>query len=159
MQHIGAKKVIYQELDALIEACRQALPPDHISRDNQQFEVGVFNGKYVTPVPEGYFAHLEHIRGESKKMKVIENAREAVANGMADAEELQIATNGAEVTQDGKVVPSGPHHQDNMPIANGFHNSTEPNSKRKRTPEDDERAPRHCQDIAIHNQHDFEADD
>ena len=92
-------------------------------------------------------------------MKVIENAREAVANGSADTEELQIATNGAEVTLDGEIIPSGPYQLDSMPMVDGVHNSTELNGKRKRSPDDDERAPRHCQDIAIHNQHDFEADD
>ena len=34
-------------------------------------------------MPEGYFVHLEKIRGESKKMKVITIAQEAVANGSA----------------------------------------------------------------------------
>ena len=55
------------------------------------------NGQYVTPVPDGYFVHLERVRGENKKMKMIENARGAVANGSADPEEIRMATNGAEV--------------------------------------------------------------
>lgn len=38
---------------------------------------------------------------------MIENARTAVANGSADPEETKMATNGAEVKDDGNVVASG----------------------------------------------------
>ena len=151
--HIGAEKVIYQELDDLIEACRHAAPPE-LGREKQEFEVGVFNGNYVTPVPDGYFAHLERIRGESKKMKVIESAREAVAKGSADMEELQIATNGAEVTHDGQIVPSTGSDYDDTPMVNGDH-SPVTGIKRRRTMDED-RPPRNRQDISIHNQTDFE---
>ena len=39
----------------------------------------------------------------SKKMKVIESAREAVARGSAG--EFQIAASGTDITKDGRVVP------------------------------------------------------
>lgn len=48
-----------------------------------EFEVGVFNGKYVTPVSPGYFKHLEDIRGENSRKKRHEAAITAVVGGMA----------------------------------------------------------------------------
>lgn len=42
--HVGAEKVIFQELDDLIDACRQAAPSNHTAKETQEFEVGVFNG-------------------------------------------------------------------------------------------------------------------
>ncbi|KAL9628612.1 MAG: hypothetical protein Q9164_007205, partial [Protoblastenia rupestris] len=155
--HIGAEKVIFQELDDLIDACRQAAPSDHTARETQDFEVGVFSGQYVTPVPDGYFVHLERVRGESKKIKMIENARSAVANSSAGPEEIKMATNGAEVKDDGSVVASGPLHAGNMPVVNGNH-SPLPNAKRKRTLEETEK-PKRTMDISMHNQDDFEVED
>jgi amidophosphoribosyltransferase len=32
----------------------------------KDFEVGLFNGKYITEVPEGYFEHLRQLRGKKK---------------------------------------------------------------------------------------------
>ena len=48
----------------------------------------------LTPVFEGYFEHIGKVRGETRKMKVMENAREAVANGLAGQAEIRIATIG-----------------------------------------------------------------
>lgn len=76
------------------------------ARLDQKFEVGVFNGQYVTPVDPGYFEHLEKVRGETRKMKIMENAREAVANGSAGHVEFAIATGGVKVNGGGEVVPS-----------------------------------------------------
>ena len=105
--HIGAEKVIFQELDDLIDACRQATSSNHTARETQDFDVGVFNGQYITPVPDGYFVHLKRVRDENKKMKMIENARDAVANGSTDPKEIRMAINGAEVKDDGSFVASG----------------------------------------------------
>ena len=146
--HIGAKKVIFQELPDLIDACRQAAPTEHVARETQEFEVGVFNGQYVTPVPDGYFMHLEHIRGESKRMKVIKSAREAVAKGSAGLEEFQIAANGAEVTEDGTIIPSSSAFDDASTINGG--DSPIRSISRKRTM-DEEIKPRQSQDVAINN--------
>lgn len=33
------------------------------------FEVGVFNGKYVTPVDDAYIARLEQVRRQSRKLE------------------------------------------------------------------------------------------
>ncbi|KAL7621312.1 amidophosphoribosyltransferase [Parahypoxylon ruwenzoriense] len=60
---IDAEEVIYQDLDDLKAACAELAPPNGPT----QFEVGVFCGKYVTPVPEGYFEHLNQVRGTKRK--------------------------------------------------------------------------------------------
>lgn len=125
-------------------------------RENQAFEVGVFNGKYVTPVPEGYFEHLERVRGETKKMKVMESAREAVANGYAGTEEIQMATNGVEVDRDGKVVPASSPPPHGSPMVDGGHTR---NGKRKFSGEGPEVSPKNRMDIGLHNQADFEYDE
>jgi len=150
-KHIGAEKVIFQELEDLIDACAEAVPSGKVAPNNRDFEVGVFNGKYVTPVPDGYFAHLERIRGETKKMKVMENAREAVANGSAGTEEIQMATHGVEVNVDGKVVPAAKHDHGHLPKVKGREEL-----KRKLEENDHDPSPRHRMDIGLHNQHDFD---
>lgn len=98
-EHIGADAVIYQSLEDLKSSCAQTSP-----RDTQEFEVGVFNGKYITPVPDDYFAHLERIRGESRRLKVLENAREAVRRGTAGENQVKMAANGVDVTDSGDVI-------------------------------------------------------
>ncbi|KAK3708013.1 amidophosphoribosyltransferase [Vermiconidia calcicola] len=100
-KHIGADAVIYQSLADLTSACAQASPRDPAT---QKFEVGVFCGKYVTPVPEDYFEHLERIRGETRRMKVLDTAREAVRQGTAGENQIKMAANGVDVTETGEVV-------------------------------------------------------
>lgn len=99
-EHIDAEEVVYQSLQDLKDACAELSP-----RPNQNFEVGVFCGSYVTPVEDTYFQHLERVRGESRKMKVLEAAKEKVLHGGADEEDLAMVKNGVAVTEDGKVVP------------------------------------------------------
>ena len=113
---IGADEVIYQTLDDLVAACAALSPRDPI---NQKFEVGVFCGKYVTPVDDDYFEHLEQVRGESRKAKVVESAREAVRQGNAGETDIRIAAKGVEVDRYGNVIPA-----DNSPLEglNGFGN-------------------------------------
>jgi amidophosphoribosyltransferase len=100
-EHIGAEEVIYQSLTDLKAACAELSPRG----PTQEFEVGVFCGKYVTPVTAGYFERLERIRGESRKMKVLEKAKEAIIHGVAGEMELQMLIQGAKVDFNGQVVP------------------------------------------------------
>ncbi|KAL9103235.1 MAG: hypothetical protein Q9163_001722 [Psora crenata] len=68
---IGADMVIYQTLSDLVAACAELSPR---GRDCN-FESGVFSGCYVTGVPDGYFEHLERVRGGNKRSKIPEAAR------------------------------------------------------------------------------------
>jgi amidophosphoribosyltransferase len=77
-------------------------------KEPNKFEVGVFCGNYITPVRDGYFEHLEKIRGEGRKTKVIDRAREAILNGVAGRTEFQIAANGVKLGNRGEVIPASP---------------------------------------------------
>lgn len=101
--HIGADEVVYQSLEDLQQSCAALSPRDP---KTQKFEIGVFCGKYVTPVDDSYFAHLERMRGDARKMKVLESAREAVRQGTAGEEEVRMAALGVEVNDHGSVVPA-----------------------------------------------------
>jgi amidophosphoribosyltransferase len=104
-KHIGADTVIYQTLDDLKAACLELCDENGLV-EPKEFEVGVFCGKYVTPVSEGYFDHLEKMRGEGRKMKLMESARKAVLTGVASRQDFQVAANGVAVDPNGKVVPA-----------------------------------------------------
>lgn len=79
-QHIHADEVIFQDLDDLKASCIEAAEgPTEID----DFEVGVFCGKYVTDVPEGYFEHLSRLRG--KERKTAARAIEAAEPGQGHA--------------------------------------------------------------------------
>jgi amidophosphoribosyltransferase len=58
-KHIDADEVIFQDLEDLKAACQEA---NEGSSHVEDFEVGVFCGKYVTDVPENYFEHLNDLR-------------------------------------------------------------------------------------------------
>lgn len=60
-ESINADEVIFLSLEDLEAACAELSP-----RPEQKFEVGVFCGKYVTPVSEGYLEGLEKGRGNAK---------------------------------------------------------------------------------------------
>ena len=148
---IGAKKVIYQNLSDLKAACAEAVIPGASPRKDQEFEVGVFCGKYVTPIDQDYLMHLEQVRGESRKMKIMESAREAVANGSAGQEEFDIASNGVQVTQEGKVVAAT--NSSRSSIATGTA-ETESNSDRNGRTNGDQKEPKDRQDVSLHNLND-----
>ena len=63
-QAIGADKVIYQDLQDLLQAVRKRNP---LLKD---FDTSVFDGRYVTgDVNDAYFARLQEIRSDSAKQK------------------------------------------------------------------------------------------
>ena len=63
-QAIGADKVIYQDLDDLMQAVRKRNPL------LEDFDTSVFDGRYVTgDVNEAYFSRLQEIRSDSAKQK------------------------------------------------------------------------------------------
>lgn len=151
-EHIGADVVIYQSLEDLEASCAQTSP-----RDSQKFEVGVFNGNYVTPVPKEYFAHLERVRGETRKIKMMEKAREAIIHGIAGQNELRIAANGVELSANGEVVAKESSSDD----------GEEREAKRQRTDDENhtngdekktKRRQAEHQDMALHNLNDHARD-
>ncbi|KAI4657670.1 uncharacterized protein J4E92_003316 [Alternaria infectoria] len=149
-KHIGADDVVYQNLEDLQSACARLSPRDPAT---QKFEVGVFCGKYVTPVDAGYFEHLERIRGESRKQKVMEKAREAVVHGTANPQQVRMAAKGVEVDQHGNVIPSDGNGQPDWHPANGVSQTSTSDALANGNGE--ERRVTSSQDISLHNMHDY----
>ncbi|KAI5293145.1 amidophosphoribosyltransferase [Ascosphaera acerosa] len=108
-RRMGADTVVYQSLDDLTDACREIVHEAGRS-EPAQFESGVFSGDYVTPVPAHFFEHLEKIRGEGSKAKLIDAARNAVAHGVASRSELDIVAKTSCVNESGMgtVLPVAP---------------------------------------------------
>ncbi|KAI4256909.1 MAG: hypothetical protein L6R42_005954, partial [Xanthoria sp. 1 TBL-2021] len=142
-RYIGADRVIFQDLQDLKAACSEAVVSKAAPYKPRDFEVGVFCGDYVTPVDEGYFQHLEEVRGETRKMKVMEKARAAVANGSVDQEEVDMVAKGVKVTSNGEVVPADAQ-------VNG-------DTKRRRRSREESSPPKDRMDISLHNYRDFPA--
>lgn len=93
-EYIQADDVIFQDLDDLKAACIEAVED---TSEVEDFEGGVFCGKYITDVPEGYFEHLSALR-KGKRAQ-----RASVTNIKAGGDE------GGVVTSSGPVngVPGG----------------------------------------------------
>ena len=153
-EHIGGDGVIYQSLEDLESACAQESPRDPAT---QQFEVGVFCGKYVTPVPPDYFEHLERIRGETRKLKVLETAREAVRQGVAGVKQVKMAANGVDVTESVDVVAldSGSDGEERMPKRQKVEELRKLNGEPADGEEKRRERHRDSQDISLHNFNDF----
>lgn len=144
--------MIFQDLEDLKQSCSDAVDPQSRgSQEKREFEVGVFCGNYVTPVDKGYFQHLEEVRGETRKMKVLEKAREAVANGSANPEELDIATKGIKVATNGKLVPASDEE-----MRCGGYTSVNGGEKRRKQSREGKSPPKDQMDISLHNYGDFE---
>ena len=60
-EYLGADWLIYQELDELVEACREG------NDDITQFDTSCFSGEYVTGVEPGYLEALEARRSDAVK--------------------------------------------------------------------------------------------
>jgi amidophosphoribosyltransferase len=91
---IGADKVIYQSLEDLVAACAELSPRDP---KTQKFEVGVFNGEYVTPFSKGYIQHIESIRGKSKQNGI--KSGQTVVNIDAVKQSLQTVNSKSDLGQ------------------------------------------------------------
>ncbi|RKS84733.1 amidophosphoribosyltransferase [Orbus hercynius] len=69
-QAIGADRLIFQDLNDLIDAVKEGNP------QLVQFECSVFDGKYIThDVSDSYLTHLKHARGDTNKH--LQNNKEA----------------------------------------------------------------------------------
>lgn len=73
-------------------------------------------------------------------MKVVESALQAVANGSAGRMDIEIATSGATVKDDGKVVPTS-HKPSEADGVNGNGDSSKTDSKKKRGDESEKDTP------------------
>jgi amidophosphoribosyltransferase len=152
-KHIGADDVIYQSLEDLESACAQASPRDP---KTQKFEVGVFCGKYITPVSDEYFEHLERLRGETRRLKTLDNAREAVRQGTAIPQQVKMAVNGVAVNNNGDVVArdSGSDGEDRLPKRQKVDQLADLNGSNEQQ-SDRREEHRDSQDIALHNFNDY----
>jgi len=71
---IGADKLIYQDLDDLIEAAREGNP------DIKNFDASCFDGKYVTgDVSQDYLDRIEQARNDTAKTSRISSIQEVVS--------------------------------------------------------------------------------
>lgn len=107
---------------------------------------------------DGYIEHLEHIRGERKKLKVEEHARHAVENGSADKDQHRIVGEGAEIDRHGKVVPAG--EISDSPDVNGkrkLHATNGDGDASRQTQRGSQARGRPAQDIALYNVNDHES--
>ncbi|KAL5047733.1 hypothetical protein BDW71DRAFT_196513 [Aspergillus fruticulosus] len=123
-KHIGADSVIYQTLEDLKSACAEIAQENGLEHP-RNFEVGVFCGDYITPVSEGYFDHLEKIRGEGRKVKAVDRAKEAVTHGFASEKDFQIAANGVKMSSNGDLVPAENPAESEVPQV-GVYGSNKP---------------------------------
>ncbi|RHZ48224.1 amidophosphoribosyltransferase [Aspergillus thermomutatus] len=143
-RHIGADSVIFQTLDDLIGACAEITKENGLS-EPVNFEVGVFCGNYITPIDDGYFDHLEKIRGEGRKIKAVDRAKEAVTHGFANEQDYQIAANGVKLDQHGKIIPANYPGESEVPQV-GFNRCSKSLTHEEEPPKVKDRM-----DISIHN--------
>lgn len=121
-------------------------------RPNQKFEVGVFCGSYVTPVDEGYFDHLDNLRGSKKKDAELDNARKAIVAGMADGSSVKAVMESAAASQLHDKAAG------EVAVLTALVNGTTINAKTTNDSSSHEavQTPRRSQDISLHNFNDHE---
>ncbi|KAI1501241.1 amidophosphoribosyltransferase [Biscogniauxia marginata] len=117
-QHINAHEVIFQSLEDLKAACIEATEGESKVTD---FEVGVFCGKYITEVPEGYFEHLSRVRGKKGKIAVEEEAGAGKAMLVASSGPVNVSPGQQGQSEDDGAVGSGmksPEYRDDINLHN-----------------------------------------
>jgi amidophosphoribosyltransferase len=144
-EHIGADSVIYQTLPDLKGACAEIAKENGLD-EPQNFEVGVFCGSYITPVSEGYFDHLEQLRGEGRKIKALDRAKEAVTHGFASEKDFQIAANGVKLDVNGNIIPATSPGESEVPQVSLYRTRKPDLSQSEEPPKIKDRM-----DISIHN--------
>jgi len=116
-QDISADEVIFQSLEDLQAACIEAAEGESKVKG---FEVGVFCGKYVTDVPEGYFEHLSRLRGKKgKKTAVVAAEEEAGASAVliANSGPVNVVLGQQRALEDDGAVRNGvksPQYQEDI---------------------------------------------
>lgn len=66
---LGADRLIYQDLEDLIEACREG------NTGITRFDTSCFSGEYITGVEEGYLEDLQSRRSDQAKLEKSQRAR------------------------------------------------------------------------------------
>lgn len=110
---IGASEVVYQSLDDLKDACREAIQDGYEKID---FETGVFSGQYTTPVPEEYFEHLERLRSNKKRKAAAITESEGGAQTVLVASGGPVNVSSRNHIQDEDV--KGPENREDVSIYN-----------------------------------------
>ncbi|GES62952.1 amidophosphoribosyltransferase [Aspergillus terreus] len=144
-KHIGADSVIYQTLSDLKGACAEIAQENGLE-EPRNFEIGVFCGNYITPVSDGYFDHLEKVRGEGRKIKALDRAKEAVTHGFASEKDFQIAANGVKLDAKGNIVPASCPDESEVPQVSFNHTHHGSQHHQEEPPKVRDRM-----DISIHN--------
>jgi amidophosphoribosyltransferase len=63
-KELGADRLIYQELDDLIEACKEG------NESIENFDTSCFSGEYITGVEAGYLDDLQRLRSDQAKTRL-----------------------------------------------------------------------------------------
>lgn len=87
---IGADAVVYQSLPDLVDAIINS--PNAGERKVDELEVGVFNGKYITPLSKGYLDHLEDLKDRRKEESQKQSSLTALVNGEGEIEDIRRVT-------------------------------------------------------------------
>lgn len=113
-QDISADEVIFQSLEDLQAACIEAAESESKVKG---FEVGVFCGKYVTDVPEGYFEHLSRLRGKKTAVVAAEEGAGASAVLIANSGPVNVVLGQQRALEDDGAVRNGvksPQYQEDI---------------------------------------------
>ena len=115
---IGADLVIFQTLPDLVASVRQLNP------SIERFECSVFDGEYVTGgVDAAYLDHLEGIRSDNMKTKVVNGLTSAQAAAVAAVVPVATGTSSAAGGSGSTGTPSTNWPADGVDATIGLHNT------------------------------------